>query len=130
MTLAEKVLALRGIPPFDRLGDNELLLVARAFGVRHYRAGQAVSVDDLPLERLHVVLDGALVRPGGEPTGTVVGAAALLLGRPLENLSASTEKGATCLVLSRSNLYTTVNECPALLLGLRDLWSADPALVS
>jgi signal-transduction protein with cAMP-binding, CBS, and nucleotidyltransferase domain len=122
MTTAEKLLVLKRTPPFDRLRDTELILVARAVAVKHYRPGQVVSTDEVPLQRLHLVLDGALVDSSGTALGTIVGAAALLFNRPVDDLNADPTRGATCLVLSRSNLYTTANECPDLMVGLMELW--------
>src|SRR5262245_59391876 len=98
-TITEKLFALRATPPFDRLRDAELALLASVARVRHYAPGEPIGAVGEPLRRLHVVAAGRIQDRGGREIPPVLGVSALLFHRPLEEtLSAAPPDGATCLL--------------------------------
>jgi signal-transduction protein with cAMP-binding, CBS, and nucleotidyltransferase domain len=118
MTITEKLFALKATPPFDRLRDGELALLADVARVRRYAPGEVIGAAGERLGRLHVVVDGRVQDQEGEAIPPVFGVGALLFHRPLaETLSAAPPDGATCLMIHAGHFHTAINECPGLLAG-------------
>ena len=135
MNIVEKLFALRAVPPFDRLHDAEAALIAEAASTRQFAPGETLCGPHKPLQRLHIVIDGEVVCEKGTGESFSVSAPALIGLRSLlfdspssEVIRASTthndataSRGTNCLVLTKGNLYTILNECPALAVGLLEL---------
>jgi signal-transduction protein with cAMP-binding, CBS, and nucleotidyltransferase domain len=118
MTLTEKLFALRATPPFDRLGDRELALLADVTRVRQYGPGESIGRAGEPLRRLHVVVEGGVQDREGRAMPPVFGVGALLFHRPLaEALRAASPDGARCLLIQAGPFHTAIHECPGLLIG-------------
>jgi signal-transduction protein with cAMP-binding, CBS, and nucleotidyltransferase domain len=118
MTITEKLFALKAAPPFDRLRDGELALLADAARVRRWAAGEIVGSAGESLRRLYVVIDGRVLDPEGATLPRVFGVNALLFHRPLAaTLSAAAPEGATCLLIQAGHFHTAIHECPGLLTG-------------
>lgn len=121
MTLAERLFALRGLPGFDQLREEELLAVAASMSERQYRPGQVVLHSGSSLWHLLVAVQGNLVAQGtGRALDPVFGADLLLMNRPLGvTLVADDRAGALCLRMSKGHFFTAITECPALLVEWR-----------
>lgn len=121
MTLIEKMLALKRTPPFDRLYDAELTLIAEVARDRRYGPGEVVVSASRPLQNLYVVVEGGLRCADGSSAWHVVGVESLLFDLPhAEDLTAAPGDGAACLLIAKSHFYTIVNACPELVVGLLD----------
>ena len=122
MTIAERILALKTTPPFDRLRDSELALIGEVARVRRYAADEIVCAPHKPLQRLHVVVEGTVRDSAGEAVPAVFGVGALLYELAVaDTLVAAPPDGAVCLLINKGNLYTTLHECPALVVGLLEM---------
>lgn len=122
MTTVEKLLALKITPPFDRLRDSELGLIASVSQVREYAPLEVIVPPNEPVMRFFVLVRGSWTC-GGEPHPGTFGIHALLHGRrPVASLDAGPE-GTTCLTIAPSHFHTIAYECPDLLLG----YLQDPA---
>lgn len=119
MSVIEKVFRLKTIDPFGRLGYPELLALTDAARTRVYRPGERVAPAGQPLRRLVVVLDGSVSGARGRETAPVLGVRSLLFdAAPAEDLIASPESGATCLLISRGHFFRLLNEFPEVSVGL------------
>jgi signal-transduction protein with cAMP-binding, CBS, and nucleotidyltransferase domain len=119
MTLIEKMLALKRTPPFDRLYDAELTLIAEVARERHYAPGEVIISQRRPVHHLVVVVDGETDSEGESRGPRLTGVASLLFDAPVtQTVSASRQDGATCLLIAKSHFHTIVNACPELVVGL------------
>lgn len=122
MTFIEKLLAFKARPPFDRLNDAELALLASIAHERTYAPGEQLLTRGSVLKRLYVVARGEVVGSAG-----LLGLFSLLFDEPIaDDQIAGAAAGATCLIVGRSNFLTLVYEHPQLLTGF--LESPDFAL--
>lgn len=130
MSIIDRLFALRASPPFDQLRSSELVLIAAAVKEREYAPGDLIAPAGRPLRYLFVQIRGSIVDDDGVPLPSVFGAASLLFGTPVRTALHAGDEGSTCLVVSRANFHTIMNECPVLLMGLmRDSGEArTPAL--
>lgn len=110
-------LALRRQPPFDRLTDSEVSLVAEAAEPRLHPPGTLVHASECSVSHLLIVVRGTLVTPEGQPVGPLPGLGAMLAGRTLTELRAGPD-GCDLLLLSKNFLHTLIRECPAFAEGL------------
>lgn len=118
-TITERFFALKATPPFDRLRDGELALLASVARERRYAPGEPVGTVGEPLRRLHVVVAGCIQDGAGRAMPAVLGVGALLFHRSLEeSLTAAPPDGATCLLIHPGHFHTAIHECPSLLSGL------------
>ena len=114
----DHLLALKGISPFSRLRDSELVLIANVVREVVYPPGAKVFGTGRPLPALHIVIDGRVQGPDGVALPAVFGVESLLLDQPAVGpLAADPCHGARCLLISRAHFFTMVNECPALTVG-------------
>lgn len=120
MTLTERMFALRSVPGFDQLRDEERLAVAASMTERRYGPGEVVVLAGSSMSHLLVVVAGQVRAPGSSRSQPpVVGADLLLTNRPAaETLAADAVEGAVCLKMSKGYFFTVVNECPALLVEM------------
>ncbi len=120
-SLLEKLFALRGVQPFDRLSPDELTLVAEVARPRTYAPGEIMHLGDAPLSRLLVVTEGSVRDPAGHATGAITGVASLLNDTIVPVLRADAAAGARVLSISRHHFFTLARECPEFVLGLIEL---------
>jgi signal-transduction protein with cAMP-binding, CBS, and nucleotidyltransferase domain len=117
MTPIERALALCAIPPFNRLTDGELLIIAGVTAVRRHRGGETIAAEGAILDRLLVLVEGAF--DGVPAAQRLFGAAGILFERPMESaLRVAADHEALLLVISRGHFHTIINECPEILRGL------------
>ena len=68
------------------------------------------------------VIDGAITNAAGDTMYPVLGAPSLLFDLAVPwRLQASTESGATCLTFNKGHFYAMLNQCPSLIISLREL---------
>ena len=135
LTAIERFFTLRDVPPFDRLYDSELSLIADAVVQRCYEPGHVIVSSNKLLKALFVTVEGWLEDGEGRRLPDVFSPEFLLMGVPPENdVKASSEQGAVCLLISKGHFFTMLYECPALALGFSELpgpdSEADPAVRS
>lgn len=127
--VTERLFALRAAPPFDRLRDSELALLAAVAQVRSYDPGETVLAEGKPLHHLFVVVEGEIRTAAGEPVPPVFGEASLLFQLPLARaLVAAPGTGATCLLIGRAHFFTAAYECPGLVVGFLEQAGASDEL--
>ncbi len=129
MTITEKIFALKSSPPFDKLKDSEIILIAEIVRERHYTAGRLLTGGENPLKNLYITVEGGVFHSGGRSLPPVIGMASLLFSRVTGPLKASQDKGARCLVISKGQFFTIINECPNLLLRYLELINGDPSWI-
>lgn len=118
MTTLEKLLALKITAPFDRLRDAELELIATAANDRRFPPGQVIHAGGAPLSRLYILIEGGWTGAAGARLPRTLGVGSLLFDLPVaDTVTAATDTGALCLVISRHHFHTIAMECPELLLG-------------
>lgn len=57
---SEKVLALRGVPVFDGLSDNELAEIEKLTHERLYHSGEHVFKVNAPAEGMYIIMSGSI----------------------------------------------------------------------
>jgi hypothetical protein len=82
MSLVHRLFALKSAPPFDRLRDAELALIADVAQERTYAPGAVVHAGPEPFRRLYVRLEGDWQWPDGQPAPAVLGVGSLLFNQP------------------------------------------------
>lgn len=118
--VVERLFALRGSRPFQRLEDTELLLIARHSRPRTFEAGKVVLPAGMVAEMLFVVTGGgALV--DGAPAPVVFDAPGLLFGLATSSEYLAGPTGLEALVIAKPHVFTIARECPEFVVGLRDL---------
>lgn len=126
LTLIERFFKLRDVPPFDRLYDSELGLIAGATVQRTYAPGYVILSSNKLLKALFITVDGWLEDHDGRRLPQVFSPEYLLMGIPADgNVMASKEAGALCLLISKGHFFTMLYECPALTLGFSELQGPD-----
>lgn len=127
MTLVAKLLALKTTPPFDRLSDAELTLIAAHARVREFAPGEMIHAGTAPFLHFLLLAQGGWSCPGQALTPTL-GVGSLLFGLPSPGtVTADSASGAVCLVISKAHFHTIAHECPDLLLGYLLQEEASPA---
>jgi hypothetical protein len=121
MTIIDKLLALRALPPFDQVREAEIVLIAGVCQPRQYAPHAIVCSPEKRLQKLHIVIGG---RVAGEKTPgdlKIIGAPQLLYHLTCVDTYRAAEDGATCLLINKGNFFTIVNECPSLITGFMAL---------
>jgi signal-transduction protein with cAMP-binding, CBS, and nucleotidyltransferase domain len=117
MTLAEKLLALKAVKPFDLLRSEELLTIATAMTVHRFKPDAVICEAGGVINRLYVRVEGDAVGIGGTVMQHVVGTTILLTGKAAPFVIKAGNAGYVALSLPRGKFFTVINECPALLAG-------------
>jgi len=121
MSTKENFFTLKQSPPFDRLDDSELILLANLAKVKPYPPGSIVCRGQQPLQYLYVIMKGSLwtiLDDQSIQLPDVFGHEFLLQNHAIAaNVTAHAEEGATCLLFKRENFFTIAYECPSLILG-------------
>jgi CRP-like cAMP-binding protein len=122
MSLAHRFFALKSVPPFDRLRDAELALIADVAQERTCAPGAVVHANAEPFRRLYVRLEGDWQFSDGQPAPAVLGVGSLLFNQPAPGaVLAHPTRGARCAVIGKDHFHTICNECPELLLGFLEM---------
>lgn len=117
MTLAEKLLALKAVAPFDLLRSEELLTIATATTVHNFKPDTVICEAGGVINRLYVRVEGDAVGLNGSVMQHVVGTTILLTGKAAPFAIKAGPAGYVALALPRGKFFTVINECPALLAG-------------
>lgn len=130
MSVARRILALRGVPCFAGLDDHELMAMARVARVRSFAPGEILCPAGAVLRNLYVVVRGTFESPDGPVGDALLGPPSLLFGATVaEELRASPGEGATCLVFRKGHFFTILHQCPSVLcrmIGMRGAEGARP----
>lgn len=118
--VVQRLFALRGVGPFQRLEDTELLLIARHARPRRFEAGKLVLPAGLVADALFVVIEGG-VEVGGVAGPVVFDAPGLLFGMATGADYTAGPEGLEALVIAKPHVFTIARECPEFVVGLRDL---------
>ncbi len=110
-TLLGRTLALRRVPPFDQLTEEELTLLAEVAEPRQLAAHEPAFSGDRPFTSLWVTVAGSLVFADGTAASPLNGLLGLLHSQPGEALNAGPD-GAAIIVLRRGYVFTLMRECP------------------
>ena len=122
MSLVHRLFALKSTPPFARLRDVELALIANVAQDRTYAPGAVVHANAEPFRRLYVLLEGGWLLPDGQPAPAVLGVGSLLFNQPAPGaVTAHPTRGARCAVIGKDHFHTICNECPELMLGFLEM---------
>ncbi|HEY0646341.1 hypothetical protein [Phenylobacterium sp.] len=118
--VVQRLFALRGVGPFQRLEDTELLLIARHARARSFAPGKLVLPAGVVPEALFVTVEGGALADG-VPAPVVFDAPGLLFGlaTPAEHVAGP--DGLEALVVAKPHVFTIARECPEFVVGLRDL---------
>ncbi len=129
MKIIEKLFALKNLDPFKRLRDPELLVIAEVAEERKYAPGETVGLEGRILQSLYIVIDGQILKESEQKSiPEVFGVESLLFDIPITGmLKASSSEGAVCLRISKRHFFTTIYECPELLLGFLEMETSYPA---
>ena len=112
--------ALRVQPPFDRLDDLELLLIAGPARMRSYAPGRLILAGGAVAEAL-VVRTGGSAETGGAPAPAIFDAPGLLFGLAARADYVAGAEGLEAIVIAKPHVFTLARECPEFVAGLRDL---------
>jgi len=118
--VVRSLFALRGVDPFSRLDDTELLLIAQHAHWRSFAAGRVVLPAGITPEALFMPVEGQALA-GEAPAPPVFDAPALLFGFATSCEYAAGPGGLTALVIAKPHMFTIARECPEFVVGLRDL---------
>jgi hypothetical protein len=118
--VVERLFALRGVGPFQRLEDTELLLIARHARLRSFPPGKLVTPKGAAPDALFVTVAGGALADGA-PAPVVFDAPGLLFGLATAADHLAGPEGLEALVIAKPHVFTIARECPEFVVGLRDL---------
>ena len=118
--VVQRLFALRGVGPFQRLEDTELLLIARHARPRSFEAGKVVLPAGVVAEALYVIIEGGVVVEG-RAAPVVFDAPGLLFGLATPAEHTAGPEGLEALVIAKPHVFTIARECPEFVVSLRDL---------
>ncbi len=119
----ERLFVLRATPPFQRLDDSELLLIAQHARPRAYAPGRTVIAAGTIAEALFIRIGGG-VRLAEAEALPVFDAAGLLFGLAAPADFVAGSEGLETLVIAKPHVFTIARECPEFVVGLRGLMEA------
>lgn len=126
MTLMERVFCLKNRPPFHQLEDQELLNLTDVVTVTYVSPGEPVITNGKLVHELYILADGNTVSESGVTSLKILGIKSLLKGTPAEETVYAGNQGALLIKLGKGHFFTTIYECPRLMMGLMKLLK-DPA---
>lgn len=121
--VVQRLFALRGVAPFHRLEDAELLLIARHARPRVFGAGQVLIAAGAVAETLFVRIEGG-AQAGDAAAPAVFDAPGLLFGLATRVDYVAGTEGLSALLIAKPHVFTIARECPEFVVGLRDLGAA------
>lgn len=117
MSIARRLVLLRGQVPFDRLSDAEATALAAVAVEQSREAGKVVSPANEPLKYLYIVVRGQVLH-GEQPLPAVFGGVAMATGATADVPLLAGPDGVDLLLIARPHFFTLVAECPWLLMEL------------
>jgi len=125
MTLTKKVFTLKSIEPFNKLSDDELILVANITEEKHYKNGVQIYSKGTNIYSMLVITEGKVsINNEIEYKNNYIGFQELVNDDVLDyDIYASGD--VTLLVLSKAHLLTTLYESPSIMIGFLELKSGD-----
>ena len=125
MTLTKKIFTLKSIEPFNKLSDDELILVANITEEKHYKDGVQIYSKGTNIYSMLVITQGKVsINNEREYTNNYIGFQELVNDDVLDyDIYASGD--VTLLVLSKAHLLTTLYESPSIMVGFLELKSGD-----
>ena len=121
--VVQRLFALRGVAPFNRLEDTELLLIAQHARLRTFGTGQVLIAAGAVAETLFVRIEGG-AETGGAPAPAVFDAPGLLFGLAARSEYVAGADGLVALLIAKPHVFTIARECPEFVVGLRGLGAA------
>lgn len=121
--VVQRLFALRGVGPFQRLEDAELLLIASHARAWAFAPGKVVIPAGTVGDALFVVTAGG-AETAGKPAPLVFDAPGLLFGLAARADYSAGPGGLDALVIAKPHVFTIARECPEFVVGLRDLAGA------
>lgn len=118
--VVQRLFALRGVGPFQRLEDAELLLIARHARSRAFAPGKLVIPAGVVADALFVTIAGG-AEMAGAPAPLVFDAPGLLFGLAAQGDYVAGPEGLEAVVIAKPHVFTIARECPEFVVGLRDL---------
>lgn len=111
---------LRAAEPFDRLGESELLLIARHTRYRAYAPGAILIEGGSAAEKLFVTVEGHAETATG-PLPAMFDAPSILFGLAVRADHRAGPKGLGALILAKPHVFTIARECPDFIVGLLEM---------
>lgn len=118
--VVQRLFALRGAGPFQRLEDTELLLIAQHARARSFAPGRLVQSAGVVPDALFVIVSGGALA-GGAAAPVVFDAPGLLFGLATPDAHVAGPDGLEALVIAKPHVFTIARECPEFVVGLRNL---------
>ena len=103
MGVTDRLFTLRDVPPFDRLRESDLALIAEVSKHRRFAAGDVVRQAGVLSPRLQIVTSGQVEAEDGRAVDAVIGLGSLLFGREAPTTLVAGEDGAETLEVSRGH---------------------------
>lgn len=120
-SLIEKAFLLKETPPFENLEDQELFNIADVLATIKFKQGEPVLKKNSIANYLFMVIDGDVVSESGETTVKVIGVKPILDGSGVSESFVAGSNGATCLRMGKGHFFTTLYECPNVLVEFMQL---------
>ncbi|MBF0452182.1 MAG: cyclic nucleotide-binding domain-containing protein [Candidatus Magnetomorum sp.] len=122
LTLMEKMFALKTIGVFNGLSYSELYHISENAIYKVFSPGQKFCNKNQVLKLIYIVIKGKIQSVSGQVMPRVLGAASMLFEAPVsDELIASPQKGATCMIIEKSHFYTIFNQYPSILRKLSEI---------
>ena len=112
--------ALRATPPFDRMDDAELLLIAARARKRNYAPGRLILAGGTVAEVLIVTTAGG-AETDGAAAPAIFDASGLLFGLAARADYVAGPEGLEAIIIAKPHVFTIARECPEFVAGLRDM---------
>lgn len=118
--IIDRMTALAATPPFDRLTERELLMVAQHVRPRHFGSGAMLIEQGHVADMLYVVIAGSAMA-GAERAPALFDAPSLLFTLPTAHEYRAGAHGLDALCLAKPHIFTIARECPDFIVGLMDI---------
>lgn len=129
LTLIDKAFLLKRSPLFSSLDLNLLLAIADKLGAIAFKKGHDIFVMREEAHRLYFILQGKITILSADnhsictlEQGEFFGEESLFNHQP-RGYTARAETDVQLLFLSRTNLYSIIQECPAVALGFLQVYT-------
>lgn len=118
--IIDRMTALAAIPPFDRLTERELRMVAQHVRPRHFGSGEMLIEQGHVADMLYIVT-GGWAMAGAERARALFDAPSLLFTLPAAHDYRAGPDGLHALCLAKPHIFTIARECPDFIVGLMDI---------
>lgn len=120
-SLIEKAFLLKDTPPFENLEDQELFNIADVLETVEFNQGDPVLKKNSVANYLFLVVDGDVISESGETSMKVLGVKPILNGSGVSESFVAGSNGATCLRMGKGHFFTTLYECPNVMVEFMQL---------